>query len=1020
MSILGTAVTGIKAHQQAMKTTGHNISNANTPGYSRQEVVLNSSNPLFRGFGYIGQGVEVSTVRRIENQFLQMQLNSDTSNFNNLQTYREQIEQVDRILADDRTGLQPQFDRYFAALQGAADNPAYVPSRDVLMGEAKGLVDRFATIADYLNAQERTVNGQIQTMTDQVNSLAQGIAELNEKIVTARGSATNEPPNDLLDKREELIRQLAGFIDIDVLEVDDTINIAVAGGNPLVLKYDAARLEAIPGLQDPFRLGIRFVSKVDSAEITEQITGGSLAGLVSFRNEALSLAVNSLGRIAVAFTQETNAAHQLGIDLNGKFGRDFFQDLNEPELSRQRVFAFANNSKPNDNLFSVYFNDSKALTTSDYQLNVPGPENSRYEVVRKSDGQVVAEGGLEATYPQSIEFDGIELVLEGGTFSQGDQFTIAPLRNVSSQMDMLIRQPSEIALAYPIRATTSLSNNGTGQINQGAMLSKDSRAFAVDGQLSPPLIIRFESENRYSVLDNSDPGNPKPLNPPMENLPYVPGAVNTIFTDDPGETMVNSWRARLPRLPTLGIGGPSEIPLYNGINPERFQFFRTDPETGKESKEPLISTLGGSSAFEIATSLNRVEGVTARAYTEVQLSQFTNNGTTYTPDNPFEIWVNGFNITQEVTSANQNIYEDGFPVDIPDEMNPNFLADRINSHFELQQLGINARSDGVTLTIVDETGRDILIEMRGDKPQPVITGSPILPPNDPANVNAFIDPGDTFLISNGQRYDVDMVSGNTQGLLNNLTGYDFSKDGPYVFEMYLPDGRTGRIELDEDYATGEEVRDAVSEKITRLLDSPGTVEAFITERGTIQYQIYTRVAGTGNDDVQRMNIGGQVDINMASGLRLQTDPGVGAIFNDRPTARPTYMGFQFEISGRPVEGDEFTIGWNDGGVSDNRNALDLVAIETKETLDGNDGSMTITESYSLTVQRIGSLTSQAQIRSDSAKAVLDRTTGELTTIKGVNLDEEAARLIQFQAAYNANAKVISVAQQLFDTLLASF
>ncbi|MDX1340747.1 MAG: flagellar hook-associated protein FlgK [Reinekea sp.] len=1020
MSLLDTAITGIKAHQQALNTTGHNISNANTPGYSRQEVVMNSANPLYRGFGYIGQGVDITTVRRIENEFLQSQLNTDSSNYFNLQTYREQIEQVDRILADDRTGLQPQFDRYFAAMQGAADNPAYVPSRDVVLGEAQGLVDRFATIAQYLDDQEKIVNGKIETTIDQVNALAQSIAEMNEKIVTARGSASSEPPNDLYDKRDELVRALAEYVDVDVLKVDDTYNISIGNGQPLVLKYDAARLEATPGLTDPFRLGIRYVSKTETAEITDAFNGGSLKGLVDFRNEALSLAINSLGRIAVAFTEQTNATHQLGIDLEGRFGKDFFQDLNDPSLTRQRVFAYQSNSLPNDNLFQVKFADSSEITTSDYILNVPGPENSRYEIIRKDDGEVVSSGALSNDYPQSYFFDGLELVLEAGTFSQGDSFTIAPLRNVASQMEMKLTQPTQIALGYPMKATTSLSNLGSGLIDQGVMLSRDSASFSVDGKLTPPLLIQFESENRYSVLDNSDPGNPIPLKPPLENMTFVPGASNTIFTDDPGQTLVNSWRARLPRQADISAGGPSTAPLYNGINSERFHFFVMDETTGKETELPKISTPRGASAAEIAQALNVVDGVEAKAYTEVQLSRFTNSGTPYDPDNDFEIWVNGFELTQTLNNVNQTVYLDGYPEEVPNDLDPNFLADRINHHRDLQEMGIRAKSDGVTLTIVDEQGRDILIEMRGDKPQPVITGMPPLPVNDPANVNGYIDPGDTFLISTGTRYPVEALRGNTQGLLNNLSGYDFTEDGPYEFEMYLPDGRTGVIELTGNHATADDVKLEIASKIQRLLDSPGQVEAFITERGTIEYQVYTKVNGTGNFDVARMNIGGQVDVTMDGGIRMETDPITGGIFNGTPEALNTYKGFQFNISGRPVAGDEFSITWNNNGVSDNRNALDLVAIETKDTVNNQDGGMTITESYSQTVERIGTMTSLAQVRSDANKAVLDRTMEELTDIRGVNLDEEAARLIEFQVAYNANAKVIAVAQELFDSLLAAF
>ncbi len=1020
MSLLSTAITGIKVHQEALKTTGHNISNANTAGYSRQEVVMAASNPLYRGFGYIGQGVEVSTVRRVHDQFLTIQLRQDTSAFHDLQTYREQIEQVDRILADDRTGLQPQLDRYFAALQGAADNPAYMPSRDVVLGEAQGLVDRFSTISRYMHDINETLNGQLRTTTEQINAIATGIAQLNEEIVNARGSAASAPPNDLYDSRDELVRQLAELVSVDVIEVGETYNIAIGNGQPLVLKYDANRLEATASIADPNRYGIRYVSKTENLDITENINGGSLGGRLQFRDEALDLAINSLGRIAVGFVQETNAQHALGIDLEGRFGNDFFRDMNDPDLTWNRVYSYGTNSLPNDRMFNVYFDDKRELSTSEYTLNLPGPGATRYEVIRKADGVKVDDGALLGDFPQELKFDGLRVVLESGTFQQGDTFTIAPLRFAAENVEKLIQRPAELALAYPMRAQTSLSNNGTGYIDQGAMLSRDTQAFSVDGSLTPPLIIKFESATRYSILDNSDPGRPVPLKPPQENIPFIPGTANTVFTSDPGETIVSSWRARLPQTPAIGIGGPSVASLNNGINPERFQFFTTNDQTGKETALPKVSTPGSASAYEIATSLNQVDGVTARAYTEVQLSNFTNSGTTYTPANNFEVWVNGYELTQLVTSANQNTYDNGYPEIVPENMNPNFLADRINHHFDLRYQGISAKSDGKTLTIMDENGRDILIEMRGDKPQPVITGAPPLPPNDPAFINAYIDPGDTFSISNGEEWPLEVIDGDTQGLLNNLTGFDFSNDGPYRYQMYLPDGRKGLIELTGNHTTADDVKAEFEAKLTNLLDSPGYAEVDITEKGEVVYKVFNQIQGTGSFDVARTNIGGQVDIVMADGIRLETDPDVGGIFNGIPEATSSYMGFQFQLGGRPDAGDEFTIGWNTDGVSDNRNALNLVALETTDTINNIDGGMTFTESYSQTVEQIGTLTSQAQIRSDASKAVLEGTESEVNAVQGVNLDEEAARLIEFQVAYNANAKVIAIAQELFDSLLAAF
>jgi flagellar hook-associated protein 1 FlgK len=1018
MSLLNTAISGLKAQQEALRVTGHNISNANTPGYSRQEVVLDTNSPLFRGFGFVGQGVDVQSVRRITDQFMIAQQRTDTSQFQQQNAYKVNIEQVDRILADERTGLQPQLDRFFASLQGGADNPAYVPSRDVVLGESQGLVDRFSTIYKYLNDQNETLNSQMQAMAGQVNSLASGIANLNNEIVSARGSATAQPPNDLIDKRDELVRQLSEYIGIDVAVDKEQYNISIGSGQELVLANQANRIEALPGTEDPQRYGIQFVSPIERNFITDDVSGGQLEGLLRFRSDALDPALNNLGRIAVSLVEEFNNQHRLGIDLNGNFGQNAFQDMNDPALaSVGRAQGSSSNELPRNQVISVFFEDTRELTTSDYTLNLTGPGNSRYEVIRKSDGATVDDGSLSGDFPDDIEFDGLRVSLQSGNFKEGDSFTINPLRGAPAQLDWLIDEPAELAFGYPMRSGTGVGNQGTGAIDQGAMLSKDSAIFSVDGQLSPPLAIVFESPTRYSVYDNSDPGNPVSLDPPLENIEYVPGTTNTLFTADPGETLVSSWRPRLPESAELALDGPATVLPYNGINSERFVFSRTDAATGEVTTDPTLITSRGASAADIADELSRVDGVTARAYSEVQIANFTNSGTPYDPDNPFEVWVNGFDLTENDLGPNQNIYMDGYPEQLPDDMNPNFLADRINAHYDLQQAGIRAKSDGETLTITNEDGDDIFIEMRGDKPQDVIVGTP---PLGSGPTNGAINPGDTFELSTGERWPVEPLAGNTRGQLNNLTGFDFSEGGPYTYQMYLPDGRTSRIELEGNHATSADVKAEVEAKIGALLDSPGRVQAKITARGELEYQIFMKVEGTGNNDTVGVNVGGQVDVTMADGISLRTRPEAGAIFTGTPEAKSTYQGFQFEMSGRPEVGDTFTIGWNEGGVSDNRNVLDLVGLETTDTVNNRDGGMTFTEAYSQAVEQVGTKTRQAQIQTDAAEGVLASSEEALSSVRGVNLDEEAARLIEFQVAYNANARVIAIAQETFDALLGAF
>ncbi|TCS39912.1 flagellar hook-associated protein FlgK [Reinekea marinisedimentorum] len=1006
MSLLSTAVSGLSVAQTALDTTGNNISNANTEGYSRQQVSMETANSTYYGFGYVGNGVSVSEVSRITDEYLTLQLQSDTSDYYDLETYADLLAQVDTLLSNDSTGLQSAMDDYFAALQTAADDPSYVPSRDVVLAEAESLASQFNSIADYLGDIEDTLNSQLEASIAQVNSLATTIATLNAEIIAAEGSSETAAPNDLLDARDQAILELSAYVDTDVVEVDGAYDIYIGSGQALVLGNSAYSLEATPSEEDPTQTGITFVGSTTSIDITNEITSGAIAGMINFRENALDETINNLGLLAITFVEETNATHSVGIDLNGDWGGNFFADMNSEDLVSNRVSAYGSNTSSNDNYFSVYIDDTSALTGSEYTLSVPGPDSSRFEITN-SDGDVVAEGSLENTFPQEIEFDGLKLVIESGTFKEGDSFTVNPYANAAAAVDVAITEAEEIALAYPIRADTSLSNNGTGVIDQGTMLSTDTSMFSVDGELSPPLIIVFTSETTYSVYDNTDPSNPTALDPPMENLSYVPGATNTIFTDDPGETQVSSWRARLPAAAETGTQGSFDS-LENGINAERFEFYYTDPETGETSLLDEVSTETGTSAADIANALNLVDGIEARAYTEVQLTNFTNNGTTYNPSNDFEVWINGVNITDVVESSNQSTYMDGYPEEVPDEMTPDFLADRINSNYELSYMGITAKSDGTTLTITSANGDDILIEMTGDEPQEVLVDG----------LTDYIDPGDSFQLSNGQSYTIDPISGNTNGEINSLTGYDFTEGGPYEYEIYLPDGRTGYITMDQYYADSDSLLAAFEEQITDQLDDSSSASVSVDANGNLSYQVYMTVTGTGDpDEVSAVNMGGEVDIVMSDGISLETDPEIGGIFNGIPDAESTYLGFTFEISGTPVDGDEFVIEWNEGGTSDNRNALDLVALETSDLV---GGEITFTESYAQSVEQVGTMTSTAEVQAAAAETILETTAAEVDSISGVNLDEEAAYLIEYQALYSANAKVITIAQELFDTLLASF
>jgi len=167
---------------------------------------------------------------------------------------------------------------------------------------------------------------------------------------------------------------------------------------------------------------------------------------------------------------------------------------------------------------------------------------------------------------------------------------------------------------------------------------------------------------------------------------------------------------------------------------------------------------------------------------------------------------------------------------------------------------------------------------------------------------------------------------------------------------------------------------------------------------------------------QGVAVAGSIDVTLSNGVSFTSN--VSSVFEQAPVGQSTYLGFQFELKGEPEKGDSFTIGYNAGGVSDNRNALAIAAMETQGNI--ANGVVSYGDAYSQIIEEIGTVTNRARLDTESAKALLEQSENNRESVSGVNLDEEAGRLIQYQAAYNASAQVVSIARELFDTLLSTF
>ena len=473
--LLSIGLSGLAASKTQLSITGHNITNVNTPGYSRQDATQATRSPQFSGAGYIGSGTTLVEIRRTYSEFLTTQLRSSTALNSDVEAYKSQISQLDSLLAGTTTGITPSLQSFFSALQTAAEDPANIPARQLVLAEAEGLSRRFNTVYDRLSEQNSFINKQMAAVTDQVNRLAGNIGRLNDSIAIA--AANGKQPNDLLDARDEAVRELSKYIGVTVVPQDDSsFNIFVGSGQPLVVGSSVSRLEVVPGQGDPNRNEVRFVSGGSRQTITTQITGGELGGLLRFRVVVLETTMKSLGRLALAVSDQVNTQLGQGLDLKGQVGSALFGNYNEAALADLRARAFNDNpslstADPADAALDI--TETSLLTTSDYRLEYDG---TQYRARRLSDGAAitVTVDPVDSTYLTFADANGRDqgfAVRISGTPLEGDTFILQPTRRGAADIATVLDQADQLAFAAPVRSESALQNAGTGVIGQPDMVS---------------------------------------------------------------------------------------------------------------------------------------------------------------------------------------------------------------------------------------------------------------------------------------------------------------------------------------------------------------------------------------------------------------------------------------------------------------------------------------------------------------------------------------------------------------------
>ena len=458
--ILGNAVSGLLTFQRALSTTSHNIANVNTEGYSRQSVELNTRNPTLIGGTFIGSGVEINTIQRAYDQFITNSVRESNSSYYRLERFTDLSAQIDNILADPQGGISPILQEFFNSVQDLSDDPVSGTARYQLLSSAEALVNRFSAFESRLGQLTNNTETDIKTSIDEINQLASAIADMNRALAETNASGNlTQQSSDLLDKRDALLEELSTKINIQVInEPQNNITVLIGNGQTMVSGTTSFSLGVQPDQADPAQNIIVYNGFSTVNDISDQLNGGELGGLLDFRSTVLNPAKNALGRIAIGFADSFNDQHRMGMDLQGALGGDFF-NFDQPPV-------IPNTSNGGTSTISATITDVSQLTIDDYTLNF----NAGNWTLVSSSGSTSPAVADASPANTTLVFEGLTVVIDGTSAPvSGDQFTIKPTQEGARTLSLAISDPNQIAAAAPIRSLSSLSNLGDVEISQGVV-----------------------------------------------------------------------------------------------------------------------------------------------------------------------------------------------------------------------------------------------------------------------------------------------------------------------------------------------------------------------------------------------------------------------------------------------------------------------------------------------------------------------------------------------------------------------
>lgn len=479
--LLSTSVSGLLAFQQALDVTSNNIANASTPGYSVETANLAELPGQGTNIGFIGSGVDVQSITRSYNEYLAQQVRGSQASYSSSNTLAAQAGQVDDMLSDSSTGLTATLQSFVNSLQSVASAPTSTSARQALLNQAQALAQQLTSYDSQISQFGSQLETQINGDVSQVNTITANIASLNQQI--SAESVSGQTPNQLMDQRDQLIDQLSKYVSVKTAtESNGAMDVYIGTGQALVTGGVAQKLTTIPGTYDASEVGIAITGGSTSADITSEISGGELGGLLSARSQVLDPARNAIGQVSVAVANIVNQQQQSGMDLSGAQGQPMFT------VGGVQILPASDNT--GSSALSVTRGALSALTTDDYKLQFAG---GAWQLTDVTTGQSVAMTG-SGTSASPFQAAGLSIVTSG-TPATGDSFLIQPTAAAAAGFSLALTSPAKVAAASLVQGTAGTANTGGATVSAASVT--DPSAWVSD-----TYTVTFGAGNSYTVQNS--------------------------------------------------------------------------------------------------------------------------------------------------------------------------------------------------------------------------------------------------------------------------------------------------------------------------------------------------------------------------------------------------------------------------------------------------------------------------------------------------------------------------------------